>query len=295
VKGLVRIGGALGVGFVIILAALVVNDASSVAPEGAVVVSKAPERNYINAQDSDGDGVKDWEENLQGKVFETIDTPTSTAYTVPTPEEYEPPTTFTGKFSEAFFQDYLQGKINGEDFSDPTKFVGNAVVAIEKNTQSKTHSRLELTVIQTTTDTVRTYGNEIASIIRSHSINNENEAIILQKALAANDPEILKELEPIHAVYKNSISDALRINVPDVLADEHVAFLNACEAILTDIEAMRVAFTDPLYSLARMKSYETDAKALFSSLKSIGSSLSESGATYHNNEPGAFFYIFEVL
>ena len=293
-KGIVRIGGALGVGVVIILGALVVKNVGTESPAGAIVVSKAPEREYINSLDSDGDGIKDWEESLQGKVFETIDTPTSTPLT-DINEPYEPPTTFTGKFSEAFLQDYLQGKINGEDFSDPTQFIGGAVSAIEKNTQSKTHSRLELAVTPSTPESIRAYGNEIAGIIKSHSIDNESEAVILQKALTADDPDKLKELDPIHAVYKNSISDALRINVPDTLADEHITFLNACEAILTDIEAMQVAFTDPLYSLARMKNYESDAGALFTSLKSIGTALTESGASYLNNEPGAFFYIFETL
>ena len=293
-KGIVRIGGAFGVGVVIILGALVVKNVGTESGAGAIVVSKAPEREYINSQDSDGDGTKDWEESLQGKVFETIPTPTSTTF-ANTDEPYEPPTTLTGKFSEAFFQDYLQGKINGEDFSDPTAFIGNAVTAIEKNTQAKSHSRLELNVIQTTDDSVHTYGNDIARIIQSHSIDNENEAVILQKALATNDPEKLNELQPIHAVYANTLSDALTIPVPDALADEHIDFLNACEAILTDIEAMQVAFTDPLYSLARMKGYETDARALLNSLKAIGASLSESGTSYLNSEPGAFFYILETL
>lgn len=293
-KGKVRIGGALGVGVVIILGALVANSVGNEAPVGAVVVSKAPERQYIASQDSDGDGIKDWEENLQGKVFETIQTPTSTS-PANVDEPYEPPTTFTGKFSEAFFQDYLQGKINGEDYSDPSAFVGNAVTAIEKNTGSKTYSRLEILVIPSNADSIRAYGNELAKIIQSHSIDNESEVIILQKALAENNPEKLKELDPIHAVYKNSISDALRINVPDELADEHVAFLNACEAILADIEAMQVAFTDPLYSLARVKKYEGDAGSLLTALKSIGTALTENGASYLNNEPGAFFYIFEKL
>ncbi len=291
-KGLVRIGGALGVGFVIILAALVVNDASSIAPEGAVVVSKAPERNYINAQDSDSDGVKDWEENLQGKVFDTIDTPTSTAYTVPTPEEYEPPTTFTGKFSEAFFQDYLQGKINGEDFSDPTKFVGNAVTAIEQNTKSKTHTRLELSVITSSEKIIKDYGNELAHIIQKQTPGSENEAIILQKALTGENPEKLKELDPIYNTYVQIISELLLLPIPDTLADKHVALINAAEAVLTDIEAFRLAFEDPLYALARVEKYQDDAQTIHDSLKSIIEIITSHNVSYLNSEPGAVLYLF---
>lgn len=282
----------MGVGIGIILIALVVNGNSAPKVEGAVV-SKAPERNYIETSDSNGDGVKDWQESLGNTQFATVDTPTSTSF-ANTDEPYEPPTTLTGKFSEAFFKDYLQGKIDGANYSDPSKFVATAVTAIEKNTRSRTHNRLELTVIPSSPESIRAYGNELAAIIQKNSIENESEAVILQKALTTSDPEKLKELEPISSVYDKIIIGALKINVPDVLANSHVAFLNACEAILTDIEAFRVAFDDPLYAMARAKNYEEDAQNLLTSFRSILSSLNQSGVTFFNDEPGSLFYIFET-
>lgn len=292
-KGIVRIGGALGVGVVIILGALVANTIGNETPVGAVVVSKAPERQYIASQDSDGDGVKDWEENLQGKVFETIETPTSTSF-ANVVEPYEPPTTFTGKFSEAFFQDYLQGKIDGEDFSDPSAFVGNAVTAIEQNTQSKKHSRVELTIIPDSPESIHEYGNTFAEIMNSSVVSVENEGTILQKALTANDPTILEKLTPIRDAYVSYISQGLAMEVPESFALLHVTALNAFESILTDVEAMQIAFTDPLYALARTKGYEADATALYDSLQKINQKLSENGVTYTNDEPGSFFYLFDI-
>ena len=292
-KGKVRIGGALGVGVVIILGALVANSVGNETPVGAVVVSKAPERQYIASQDSDGDGIKDWEENLQGKVFETIPTPTSTSFTN-VEEPYEPPTTLTGKFSEAFFQDYLQGKINGEDFSDPSAFVGNAVTAIEQNTQSKKHSRNELNIVSDSPEALHAYGNEFAKIMNSSVVSVENEAIILQEALTANDPTLLEKLVPIHDAYTSYISQALAMNVPESFALEHISALNTFESILTDVEAMQLAFTDPLYALARTKGYEADAKALYESLQKINQKLSENNVTYTKGELGVFFYLFDI-
>ena len=292
-KGIVRIGGALGVGVVIILGALVANSVGNETPAGAVVVSKAPERQYIASQDSDGDGVKDWEENLQGKVFETIETPTSTSF-ANVVEPYEPPTTFTGKFSEAFFQDYLQGKIDGEDFSDPSAFVGNAVTAIEQNTQSRKHSRNEFKIVSDSPEAIRAYGNTFAEIMNSSVVSVENEAVILQKALTANDPVLLEKLTPIRDAYTSYISQALVMEVPESFALLHVTALNAFESILTDVEAMQLAFTDPLYALARTKGYEADATALYDSLQKINQKLSENGVTYTNDEPGSFFYLFDI-
>lgn len=293
VKGKFRIGGALVLGICIILGALYVGNKSVSGTTGSVIVSQAPLREAIGIADSDGDGIQDWEESLQGKVFETIDTPTSTALTEDN-ESYAPPTTFTGKFSEAFFKDYLQGKIDGRDFTDPTAFIGTAVEAIEQNTQSKRHTRLELTLIQSDFESIHEYGNRVSEIMQMHSANTINEALILQNALTANDPKILEGLKPIRIAYTDIIEDTLRMEVPDAFAGRHVDLLNAYELILTDIEAMQVAFADPLFSLARVKSYEKDAQALYDALKAIAVLLDQNNATYANDEAGAFFYLFDI-
>ncbi|QQR64713.1 hypothetical protein IPH92_04090 [Candidatus Kaiserbacteria bacterium] len=292
-KGIIRIGGALAVGIVIILTALNVPDQTNAEMSGSVVVATAPERNYIESVDSDGDGIKDWEESLGNRFIEIAKSKSSSTVSG-TQAPYTPPTTLTGKFSEAFFQDYLDGKIKGEDFSNPEAFIGNAVTAIEKNSQSKRHSRLELTIIPSSFESVYTYGNELSLLLKKHSIKNENEAVILKRALETNNPSVLAELVPIQAVYTGMIVDALSLPVPETLVDEHIAFLNACEALATDIEAMQVAFSDPLYALARVKEYQNDAKNLAKSFGNFAKAFTAEGVTYANTEPAAFFYLFDV-
>ena len=291
-KGIARIGGALALGVLIILGALSVqNSGENEALAGQIIVSAEPNRTYIETKDSDADGVSDWEEDLRTGIFETIDTPVETPENT---EPYVPPTTFTGKFSEAFFKDYLDGKMNGADFTDPTEFIGKAVGAIDANTQSKRHSRLELTIVPDSEEAIHEYGNQIAKFMqRGSTRGSENEAAILQKALTVNDPTLLESLTPIHEGYKGIILDTLYVEVPESLVGAHLELLNAFEAILTDIEAMQVAFTDPLYSLARVKGYEDDAKLLLSALQNIAKTLFENAAVYTNNEPGAVFYRFE--
>ncbi len=294
VKGTFRIGGALIIGILIVLGAFYVQSKNATTEAGGVaVVTEAPERGPIKTTDTDNDGTPDWEESLEARVMKTIETPTSTS-DLTLDESYEPPTTFTGKFSEAFFEDYLKGKINGQDFSDPSAFVGTAVKAIEQNTQSKRHTRTELTIIPDSPEAIRTYGNRITEIMKLHSINNENEASILQRALTANDPSILTALAPIRQVYEGTIADSLLVEVPESLALSHVNLLNAYEAILTDIKAMQVAFTDPLYAFARTKEYEKDSEALFNALQNIALVLTREGATYTDDESGTFFYLFDT-
>jgi len=244
----------------------------------------------LDIVDTNGDGTEDWKEDLSTGIFETIDTPTSTT---PDSETYIPPTTFTGKFSEAFFKDYMDGKMNGADFSDPTAFVGEAVDAIDANTQNKKHTRLELTVVSDTSDSIHAYGNDVARILMAHSTENENEAVILQKALTANDPTLLEKLAPIQKVYQDYITGSLAISVPQSFGGVHIDLLNAYESILADISAMQIAFNDPLLTLARMRGYQTHAKELYTAMQSIAKNLNAANETYTSEEPGSLFYLFE--
>lgn len=293
-KGTFRIGGALLLGTLIILSAFWVRGRGGASESGSIIVAPAPERTAITTRDSDGDGVEDWEENLVGRAFETISVSTSTAFLDGEENEpYEKPTTLTGRFSEAFLQDYLEGKMRGADFSDPSALVGSAVSAIESSTKARRYTRLDIVRIPASPESVRAYGNELADVMRRHSIQNEPEAVVLQRALEADNPALLEPLREVVSVYERILRDALEMGVPESLTDEHLAFVNAISAIKMDAEAMLVSFTDPLYTLSRMRGYEADQEALYNALKGVADELVRNGANYQNDEPGAFFYFFE--
>lgn len=291
VKGAFGIGGALIFGALIVLGALSVRGSVEAENSGHVVVAKAPERNPIETHDSDGDGIQDWEESLSQPHYKTIDTPTST-FSIDTTEAYTPPHTFTGKFSEAFFKDYLEGKMHGQDFKDPTAFIGTAVTAIEQNTKSMQHSRLEYTIVPSTEESVRLYGNNIGEINLRYPLETDNEMYILQKALEANDPKMLEDLSLIQSTYEHIVADLLQIPVPSDMVTQHTALLNAYEGVLADVKAMQLAFSDPLFSLARVKSYETDVKVLLQAFLDLRKIFETKEITFTNDEPGSLFYIF---
>lgn len=294
VTSAIRIGGALFLGTLIILVAFFVQkDTYAVTPQGAVV-QKAPERTALETRDSDGDGTPDWEENLTEIFVDSAVLASSSLLAQPT-ELYEPPTTFTGKFSEAFFKDYLDGKMNGEDYTDPTAFIGTAVQAIEQNTQSKRYTRLDFIVVPTTDVGMHTYGNRVGEINITHAqtSGSEDATEILYQALENKDPQILEKLEPLRTGYSNIITDLLAMEVPDELADKHVAILNAYEAMLTNTEAMRIAFNDPLFALARVKTYKSDALALFTAFKDVNLIFREKNIQFTTDELGTFFYLFD--
>lgn len=297
VTSTIRIGGALFLGTLIVLGALFVKQhslAREVSNSGSVVSANESGVRYAAIKDTDEDGTPDWEENLQEIFVEKTQLSSSTLAALGANEPYTPPTTLTGQFSEAFLKDYLDGKTKGEDFTDPTAFVQTAVQAIEENTKARTYTRRDFTIVPSTETGIREYGNALADINLKNAIENENEALILQRALEANDPKILEDLAPIRAVYETMINEAILLQVPDALAEEHLAILNAYGAILTDIEAMQVAFEDPLLALARIQTYKADALALYNAFQAMNLALGAKNIAFTSDESGSFFYLFDV-
>lgn len=301
-KGSIRIGGALVVGIGIILGALYMSNQSlTTNPTLSDTSLGAPgtglTRDPIAIHDTDSDGVADWEETLQETVFRFAPTPTSTSLFAPS-ATYTPPTTFTGKFSEAFLADYLDGKMAGQDFSDPASFVNSAVQSIDSSTRSTKHSRIELHIVDSNTENVFAYGNGVVAITDTYAKtieHLENEMVILQKAIEGTDEEKLRELGPIVDAYANIIRDTLALPVPDIFANAHINLLNAYEAVYTDIYSMQFAFSDPLLTLARVRVYEDDMASFGFALKEIKTILDAQNILYTKEDPGSAFYVFDTL
>ena len=290
----VRIGGAVALGTLIILASFHVSKQTT-ADQRAFVIAAAP-REVIETTDLNSDGTPDWEEHLAERVFKSIELPVSAGTAVDDPS-YTPPTTLTGKFSEAFLQDYLQGKMDGQDFSNPGAFVDTAIKAIERNAESKRYSIRDVYPVPTTPESAHSYGNALQAITSQHSNAQvtENEMVILKRALEAQDPELLKPLNTIGNSYEGIIADTLSMPVPDAFIVEHIAILNAYEGVYADIRAGELAFTDPLYTLARVRDYETHAAALLNAYIALAKALARDGVIYTSNEPGAFYRLLETL
>lgn len=287
-KGSVRVGGAAVIGILVILGAFYVRANQQQTAAGAIVVTQAPVREYINTTDSDGDGVKDWEEDLKANVFEAIKAP-AVAKSSST-KSYTPPKTLTGKFSEAFLADYMQGKVSGADFSDPAAFADRALKAVEQNTTSRTYSPADITFIPSSGESIREYGNQIMRTIMNLPAKDTDALQLLSDAINSNNPSKLSELAYNEDVYRQITERIISIEVPDYLIEEHLKLINACEALRTDLHAMQLTFDDTLYSIARVKRYGEDNEALLGALSAIILKLTDAGVYYAKEEPGSLFY-----
>lgn len=259
------------------------------AQEGApATITAAPEREYIEPTDSDGDGILDWEEGLQGKVFDTISTPTELS--TGDGSEFKNATTVTDIFAREFFEGFIKAKIPGAPQQNQEEFISSAITSAERQTRDVLFTRSDIIVsTETDFDAIRRYGNRIAEIANSYPVPAINEAAILQHALDTDDPTFLENLSPIEDAYQGMVKETLSLPVPSTVIKQHLNLLNTYKMILTDVEAMQLAFIDPLYTLVRMKRYEDDARGMLFAFQAIDAVLQSNGITYTENEPGIFY------
>jgi hypothetical protein len=292
-SGYLRIGGALTVGMVLIFGAFVFSKNTAVSHE-ANIVSVSSERTYIEATDSDSDGVEDWKE-----IFPKPDT----TITLPEPKiekeegglPYIEPTTFTGKFAKAFFTDYFTMKNytadpTGEEFKK--QFVTRAVDSIEKGTRGKEFSATDVHIVSDSPDNVGVYGNDSAFVFLSldKPLFAENELQILNTILETKNPEHLKTLSEIKQRYAHAIDQLLLVSVPEPLVKAHISLLNSLEALRADTEAMEIVFSDPLYTFSRSGKYPQHIQDFSTTLKNISFIVVDTyGIRYEATEPGSLF------
>lgn len=292
-----RVGGALIVGTVLILSAVVFAKPKASDPlAAAIVVADAP-RTYQETKDTDADGLRDWEEELYGTNPLVPDAPIAPATTTEDTRETleDIPDTFTHRFAIDFFSDFfMQG---GADMDETAQgaLLNQSVQEVINNTKDRFFTTADLTVASAEDlSSVREYGNNVAAILTRYPVPEENEMLILERALQTDNGEELKKLEPILDSYKKTIRDLIALAVPPSLVNEHLNLLNAILAVHNDVVVMRNAFDDALPALIRVQRYQNDVDGLYIVLNNMYQALTKAGAVYRQEESGSFFLQFQL-
>lgn len=86
--------------------------------------------------------------------------------------------------------------------------------------------------------------------------NVEDPIAIMLKVTETDDPNYLKPLGTIVSALEGSINDLRKVSVPTNLVQIHLGVLNALSALLSDVEAMKKIYTDPVSSMSAISQYE---------------------------------------
>jgi hypothetical protein len=260
-----RISGAFLAGTAIIAGALLIRSYSET-PTGtskeAVVVATAPERSAIRVTDANDDGVPDWQESLL--VTSALDIASTTT-------DFKEPDTLTEKFALEFFQDMVRAENYGAFGDTPEELVLEASNALAAQAVDVLFVASDILLSSdNSSDALTVYGEAVAQVtVRYPDASQENEAVVLERALRSQNAAELVALDIKIEVYENILRDTKALVVPSKLQKEHLDLLNSYQAVLTDIQAMRTAFTDPMLTLLRMKRYQEDTLGMATSFKNL--------------------------
>ena len=293
----IRVGGAVLVGVSLVAIALFFDSKKSVALEGsaAVVIVATTPKNIQKNQDTDGDGIPDWEEKLLG-----TDPSQKNEYPKTPPpdiaEKEEPiPDTATTRFMQSVMGPYITKTLNGTplDEAGKQKLIDDAIAGASRYTVDKLFTAKDLFVSASETDaSIKTYGNLLGSALNKNPGTNENEMFILKRALDSENEEELALLDPkIHA-YRKTLDEMRAIPVPPSLKEEHLSLLNKILTVHNTIVTMRRAFEDPLPALMRSQEYFTHVEHLSQALSQITARLKDKNISYTKDENGFLLFIF---
>ena len=289
-----RVGGAIVVGGALVGLAFFAQDRSSadeIANMPALVVARGDVRTVQETQDTDGDGIPNWEEALNGTDPNVYTKRTvSTATPATTTEPYTPPTTLTDKFSQQFLENIIRTSA-GEEMTaeDKAKIVNDSVNQLSEQITDTFYTQADIkSVSQNDLASLREYGNALGDTITKNAVQKGSVLTFLGQALQDNNPEELAGLKPIEQTYAGIVKNLLLLETPSSFAQKHIDLITALSLIQSDLAGMQQVFSDPLNSLVRIRRYQDDAKNLIITVNNIRETLEANNIVYTSGEPGIF-------
>lgn len=228
----------------------------------SVTTVESPLRVPIAVQDSNNDGIEDWQEVfISGSPI--INSSTS--------EDYAPPETLTGSVGVSFFEQVLSADAYQGIGRSREQIIKDTVTKISAYAADKIFNVSDLTLKQDiSAAAIKAYANTHAeAIINSGIPGLRNELDVIREILSGKTEPGLQELELISKVYLNTRDQVLLIPVPNTLAKEHLDLINVYSALYNDINAMTKVVSDPMLTFVRMKRYQEDVTALTLTLQNM--------------------------
>lgn len=272
----------------------------------------------LTENDSDNDGLKDWEEALWGSDPNQVDSDgdgTSDGEevkmgrnpTVASPNDkvilekttnsnsaIEEELNTTDKISRIAFSRYLELKQAGGEVDESfQQQLLNEVVQIQTRDikPARFYSISDLSVVPDNKESATVFASKMGSILKDANVGID-ELNLMKEALDKENPAMLKKLDVSIDKYKKIIDDSLQINVPSGLTKDHLTFLNSISNIINTLEAMSVAFNDPAMALAMFGKYPLHFTEMHRAFISIQGYYTRNNITFADTESGFIYARF---
>lgn len=284
---------------------------------GSLSTESAKKVNAILERDEDGDGLKDWEEELwetrrdnadtdgdgtadgvevasgrnplkagpnDALDQEAIDQKTTLA------ERGEP--TLTDTIARDLFAEYLKIKQEGRPLTadDERKILLRFFNNPPPLEAVRLYTSADLAVTEDSDrGALHDYANTIAAVFKKYPNEEESELDVLTAAVEREDERVLVGLKPRIALYENILRELLPVTVPTPMVHNHLDMLNALSAIVQSVSGMQYIIADPAKALGSVGSYPHALELLVNSFEETRRILIKHKVVFGAGEPGAVF------
>lgn len=261
--------------------------------------------NQGGTQDSDNDGLADWEEELWGTDPNVADTdgdgtpdgeeldvgrdPTvagpddareasgvaantasSSAASENSPEE----------FARTFFRDYLSQRFQGRSLTSSQQ---EAVIqnftrkALTMGSSTPEYSTEDFSVYEEPNETVRAqyYQTLEAKIARFGEL--ETYELILAHKAYNDDAEAKKELENAAETFRSVSDELANMRVPKDVLERHVELVNSTQTVTQKISGLVAGIEEPLYRVSALNGFMEAEQRMRDAYEAIGSYVTRHG------------------
>lgn len=269
-------------------------------------------RSILNQIDTDGDGLKDWEESLWGTSPANPDTDrdgTTDGEEVaqnrdpltPGPDDFlenkksevfisNENLTPTDEFAREFLTLYLEKKGDGEVSQEDRGEIINRLISEAPEATFKTYSAGNISVsLDGSESALKTYGNAVGKLFKESSLpaNAYEPLQILAQSLQAEDLKGLNKLKAWGEDAEKVLGNLLVLKVPQTLAGTHLKLINGVSSLSADFKVMANAFGDPLSAIVHTRAYFDSVKMIEESVKEIASYFQKNNITFQQGEDGS--------
>jgi len=244
--------------------------------------------------DSDGDGTPDGEEVKSGRdpgqagPGDKLDTPSSrmTGDKASAPAE---PFSETQRMARELFSGVLSLNQSGNSSADTQDAFARSIAEnIGGELPPDTYAIESVRLSSDNTDAaLKRYGNEMGDIlIRYGGGFTESEVDILILALETNDKKTLERLIPIVKAYEKTRDASLLVEVPPSVAFLHLDLLNDYQRLSETVDEMRVVLDDSLQGAVSLKSYVASVDHFTETMKELNNRFLARGIFFPATESG---------
>jgi len=263
-------------------------------------------------EDTDGDGLKNWEESLWGTDPRNRDTdgdgisdgdevragtnplpPSSTKSGAGVSEE----TNLTEKTARDFFDQYIFLKEAGltQDSSAQSALIKNVVAESSAKLNIPTYASGDLIHgASDSAENIKAYGNTVATVLLDHkkrAVNLTHEVDLLNTLPKSNpiDPEFFVKLNADIENYDKTLKVLLAISVPPSATVVHLNLVNSLNQLIEDLRGIGKISTDAISALVHLNHYFVSVDNLSRATNGAAMYFKEKNISFEANESGYIF------